>query len=128
MNRHRFSARSGFTWIELVVVVIVIAVLLMLIPCWDVRSRDVARRIACNNQLKQIGLALHNYAFANKVFPPGTTTAFDHNPNAKAGYQYNVTDIWGLEAFPSAAGKHGTSWILRTLPYIESDALTLRLE
>jgi prepilin-type processing-associated H-X9-DG protein len=124
MNRHRFSARSGFTAWDLLAIVVVLSVLLAMGCPAITAEREVARRIACNNQLMQIGLALHNYAQANKVFPPGTITAFDHSPNAKAGYQYNVTAIWGLEAFPSAGGRHGTSWILRILPYIESAALS----
>jgi prepilin-type N-terminal cleavage/methylation domain-containing protein/prepilin-type processing-associated H-X9-DG protein len=119
----RRGVRRAFTLVELLVVITIIAILIALLLPAVQAAREAARRIACNNQLKQIGLALHNYGTANRVFPPGTITAYDNNANAKAGYQYNVTAIWGLEAFPSAAGRHGTSWMLRILPYIESTAL-----
>jgi type II secretory pathway pseudopilin PulG len=123
MQRHRISRHAGFTAWDLLAVVTVVG-MLGAIGCPAVSaSREAARRIACNNQLKQIGLALHNYGTANRVLPPGTVTAIDSSPNAKDGYQYGVTAIWGQEAFPSAAGKHGTSWILRISPFIESTAL-----
>jgi prepilin-type processing-associated H-X9-DG protein len=123
MHRQCIVRRAGFTAWDLLTVVIVLGVLAAMGCPAVVANREVARRIACTNQLKQISLALHDYATANRVFPPGTITATDDNPNAKDGYQYGVTAIWGQEAFPSAAGKHGTSWILRILHFIESAAI-----
>jgi prepilin-type processing-associated H-X9-DG protein len=119
MNRQRISARSGFTAWDLLAVVLVLGVVAAMGCPAMVANREVARRIACTNQLKQIGLALHNYATANKVLPPGTVTG-----SAALGGQDFVlgsTSIWGPsgEAFPAANGRHGTSWILRILPYIE---------
>jgi prepilin-type N-terminal cleavage/methylation domain-containing protein/prepilin-type processing-associated H-X9-DG protein len=63
--------RPGFTLIELLVVIAIIAVLIALLLPAVQAAREAARRAQCNNNLKQIGLALHNYHQTNNVFPPG---------------------------------------------------------
>jgi prepilin-type N-terminal cleavage/methylation domain-containing protein/prepilin-type processing-associated H-X9-DG protein len=63
--------RRGFTLIELLVVIAIIAVLIALLLPAVQAAREAARRAQCVNNLKQIGLALHNYHQMNDCFPPG---------------------------------------------------------
>ncbi|MBY0514194.1 MAG: DUF1559 domain-containing protein [Gemmataceae bacterium] len=104
LNRPR-RPRSAFTLIELLVVIAIIAVLIgLLLPAVQ-KVREAAARMKCQNNLKQIGLALHGYHDANNAFPP----------QQQPGYS--------AAAF---AGSDTAPWSLVILPYLEQDNLFRR--
>jgi prepilin-type N-terminal cleavage/methylation domain-containing protein len=92
--------RSGFTLVELLVVIAIISILIgLLLPAVQ-KVREAAARVKCQNNLKQIGLGMHNYHDAIGHFPPGKSPAY-----------------------PGAAGYARWSGQALLLPYIEQDNL-----
>jgi prepilin-type N-terminal cleavage/methylation domain-containing protein/prepilin-type processing-associated H-X9-DG protein len=100
--------RTGFTLIELLVVIAIIAVLIgLLLPAVQ-KVREAAQRTQCLNNLKQIGLGLHNYHDANGSFP----AAWKYTPPPASGSTISTV--------------HG--WAVYTLPFLEQSALYQRYD
>ncbi|MFM7072264.1 MAG: DUF1559 domain-containing protein [Planctomycetota bacterium] len=101
------AVRAGFTLVELLVVIAIIGVLVALLLPAVQAAREAARRSQCTNNLKQLGLAIHNHHDSRGYMPPGTSQ--DQAP------------------FGPGASNWGASWMVYILPYIEQNALFDRL-
>jgi len=101
--------RKGFTLIELLVVIAIIAVLVgLLVPAVQ-KVREAANRMSCQNNLKQISLASHNYESTNSVLPPGCLGA---------SRTVGSTSFWDAQH---------TGVLVQLLPYVEEEAIFKQL-
>jgi prepilin-type N-terminal cleavage/methylation domain-containing protein/prepilin-type processing-associated H-X9-DG protein len=102
--------RFGFTLIELLVVIAIIGILIgLLLPAVQ-KVRESANRAKCSNNLKQIGLGLHNYHSAYELFPPGQSTG---NEDSVPPPNYRF---------------HRGCWFQPILPFVEQDALYRQID
>lgn len=111
LNRYlRTGKTKGFTLIELLVVIAIIAILIALLLPAVQQAREAARRTQCKNNLKQLGLALHNYHDTFSTFPPAHTRTQSASP-----------------ATGALTGWRGFSAHAMMLPYIEQANLYSQL-
>jgi prepilin-type N-terminal cleavage/methylation domain-containing protein len=104
------NQQTGFTLIELLVVIAIIGVLIgLLLPAVQ-KVREAANRAACENNLKQIGLALHNYHHVNDSFP--------------SAYLYVAVD----DDTPPHYTRPGWGWGTLLLPYLDQDVLARQID
>lgn len=108
----------GFTLIELLVVIAIIAILVSLLLPAVQQAREAARRTQCKNNLKQLGLAIHNYHDAHQVLPP----AYVGGPLV-SGTAFGVS-------FPddNHNGASGLAWGVMILPFLEQASLFQRFD
>ena len=100
--------RRGFTLIELLVVIAIIGVLIALLLPAVQAAREAARRAQCTNNMKQLGLAMHNYESANGSLPPGRI------------WRQGVPAGCGTQIF---GGCQNTPWFVLMLPQFEQQSL-----
>lgn len=103
--REVFKKKSGFTLIELLVVIAIIAILIALLLPAVQQAREAARRTQCKNNMKQLGLALHNYHDTHGRFPPTQIMVHYSAPNNQSPLPRNHT------------------WVSLILPYLEQSGL-----
>lgn len=112
MNCSRALGKRAFTLIELLVVIAIIAVLIALLLPAVQQAREAARRSQCRNNLKQLGLALHNYHDNFSVFPPGalalSTTGVAFKPGDAEPGRTAVIGGWGWTVFVMPQIDQGT--------------------
>ncbi len=130
MSDARIRSRPGFTLVELLVVIAIIGVLVsLLLPAIN-SAREAARRIACRNNVRQIGLAIANFESALSALPPA---GFLRNQQPQAVCINAASFNTNFRCWPISNGSYNrnqllASWMVLCLPYMEEQSLYDQLD
>ena len=116
LSQNSNQTRRAFTLVELLVVMAIIGLLVALLLPAVQSAREAARRTQCKNQLKQVGLALHNYHDAHRALPPGAITRF---PSVKQAFSVLIDQGGFLDPAQSTPE---TPWVFQILPQMDQAA------
>jgi prepilin-type N-terminal cleavage/methylation domain-containing protein len=122
MIRKLLAWRIGFTLVELLVVIAIIGVLISLLLPAVQKVREAANRTQCANNLKQIGLACHNFHDTNGRFPPSPIAGWADLPNSP-NHSWDYGPSYNASGTPLPAKNQSASCFFQMLPYIEQDNL-----
>jgi prepilin-type N-terminal cleavage/methylation domain-containing protein len=117
MNRNTRQSLRGFTLVELLVVIAIIGVLVALLLPAVQAAREAARRSACQNNLRQMGIAMQNHVDALKVFPTGGS-----RPNPQIEWYTTSLDP-SKPGTPFSTNQQGVGAFYQMLPYLEQNAI-----
>jgi prepilin-type processing-associated H-X9-DG protein len=120
------ATRGGITLVETLAVIGIVAVLAALLLPAVQTARESSRRVRCSNNLKQLALGLHAYHDLNRRMPPAAIAVSSPKVISICGTGTSFLSLDVIGEGSRGKGFHGTSWMLRVLPYVEQTAVFSR--